>query len=233
MGEEKGSEPDPLAGKLIDAYMSQYAICKTEIGQQIGFYKAHTRNFQILSGAVFAAAGLVVAHPELQPSRNNMFMWYVLVLLIVPVIATYLFLDIMSPVYIININAERMVVLEDRLNKLLGPRVYVAETYASPKLHSSGRPLPGVLNPDAFLWTFGGLIYMSVTLLPSAWLFYVICEDPSLSSGSVPMRWGIFGAVVLLSSWLVSLIVALSLRKTRKGVRPFMVEIADPRPRGT
>jgi hypothetical protein len=227
MSEKRNAEPD-LVNKLIDAYLSQYAISKTEIGQQIGFYKAHTRNFQLLSGAVFAAAGLVVAHPELQPRQTNILMWYVLVLFAVPITATYLFLDIMSPIYIINLIAERMVVLEDRLNKLLGPRVYVAETYASPVLHSSARPLPGVINPDAFLWAYGGFIYLGVTLLPSGWIFYEMRQDPSLSIGTHPLWWAAFGILVLLGSWIVTARVAWSLGKSRQGVRPFMKAIADP-----
>jgi hypothetical protein len=228
MVEKKNADSDFLTGKLIDAYVSQYGMCKTEIGQQIGFYKAHTRNFQLLSGAVFAAAGLVVAHPELQPSRENMTVWYVTVLFAAPIIATYLFLDVMSPVYIINLIAERMVVIEDRLNRLLGPRVYVAETYASPVLHTSAKPLPGVINPDAFLWTFGSLIYIGITLLPSLWLFYTIWLNPALSKGSELWWWGSFGLLVLVGSWVTTGVVAVSLGKTRQGVRPFMERIADP-----
>lgn len=228
MSEAAKPGSDALTNKRIDAYMSQYAISKTEIGQQIGFYKAHIRNFQLLNGAIFAAAGLIVSHPELQPNPDTIMVWYIAVLLIVPILSTYLFLDIMSPVYIINLIAERMVVLEDRLNKLLGPRVYVAETYASPVLHSSARPLPGVINPDAFLWTFGSLVYLVVTALPGFWLFYVICKDPVLSKGPAPFWWGAVGVLVLLTSWAVTAFVAVSLGKTRKGVRPFMTAIADP-----
>jgi hypothetical protein len=43
---------DALTSKRADAWMSQYAISKTEIGAQIGFYKGHVRNFQLVLGAV-------------------------------------------------------------------------------------------------------------------------------------------------------------------------------------
>lgn len=41
-------------------------------------------------------------------------------------------------------------------------------------------------------------------------------------------RWGSFGAVVLLLSWGVTILVAWSLGKTRDGVKSFMKDVADP-----
>lgn len=45
---------DSLASKQGNARMAQYANSKTEIGQQIGFYRSHTRNFQLLGGSLLA-----------------------------------------------------------------------------------------------------------------------------------------------------------------------------------
>ncbi len=71
---EKGNL-DALTSKRVDAWMNQYAISKEEIGAQIGFYKAHVRNFQLVLGAVFGAGAFIVSNPKLQPASTNFTAW--------------------------------------------------------------------------------------------------------------------------------------------------------------
>ncbi len=137
-------------------------------------------------------------------------------------------MDIIGPVYIINLIAERMVVLERRLNEILGRRVYVAERYASPKLHSGPRPLPGVLNPDAFLWFFGMIIYMLVSSGPVIWLLSYFCLEPTIAHGRVVWTWVLGGAGVVVFCWTIVALVAINLSTSRPKIRVFMFDIADP-----
>ena len=226
MSENGKVELSPLESKRVDAWMSQYAISKAEISAQIGFYKVHVRNFQLLLGFVFGAAAFVVAHPELRPNSSNLTIWYLSVLG-VPVIATYLALDVLGPFYIVNLVAERMVVIEWNLNRVLGPRVYVSERYASPVFHRGLRPLPGVINPDAFLWFFGTINYLTVSSVPLIWLLAVVFGS-DLSTTSNPYVWVVGGGIVVTACWCVIFIAAGNIFKARRGIRPFMVAIADP-----
>lgn len=223
---EKG-KLDAVTSKRVDAWMSQYAISKTEIGAQIGFYKGHVRNFQLVLGAVVGGGAFIASNPTLRPTSINFAAWYFAVLAI-PIIATYLVMDIIGPVYIINLIAERMVVLERRLNEILGRRVYVAETYASSKLHSSVRPLPGVINPDAFLWFFGMIIYGAVSAGPGIWLLSYFFRSPTLSQGRLAWPWILSCVAVVVFCWTIVAFTAKNLSTSRPKIRVFMFDIADP-----
>ncbi|HEV8241498.1 MAG TPA: hypothetical protein VGS57_19200 [Thermoanaerobaculia bacterium] len=209
--------------KRVDAWISQYALCKAEIAAQIGYYKMHVRNFQLLLGAIVGAAAFVAAHPDAQPTSQNRLLW-ALGVVGIPIVATYLALDVIGPFYIVNLTAERMVTIEWSLNTLLGPRVYVTERYCSPVFYRGPYPLPGLTNPDAFLWAFGALLYITLSAAPLIWLCGRL---GALADVAGMFTVFIIGLLVIASCLLIMVHCTFNVFTARTAVRPFMSAIAD------
>lgn len=160
-------------GKIAGMLIEQYKIQRQEVLAMVTFYKTHIRNFQLLAGAILGATAFFLSRPELLPTAKTWWLWWSF-LTFLPIVATYLLLDTLSPVYVMSILAERMANIERQLNERAGQRIFVWEEYISRLFNRYRNPIKGVVNPDWFLAVFGGVIYITMAVVVPCWGYYTI-----------------------------------------------------------
>jgi hypothetical protein len=140
--------------------MEQYKVRCQEMLVMVPLYKTHVRNFQIIAGAILGATAFAMSRPDSLPWG---LLWACAAFL--PVVTTYLLLDILYTTYTMQMVAEGIANIEERLNRNLGSCLFTWESLVSEMFFQWRSPIPGVVNPGWFVGAFGLFIYFMMTLV--------------------------------------------------------------------
>jgi hypothetical protein len=211
-----------LSERELDVLKEKYALLKQEVWAYIGFYKAHVRNLQLIGGAVLAAGVFLLSNPSIHPDGGNWWLWLVGVLSL-SALANYLLLDVTDAVYQLVLLGQRMIMIEERVNTLLGRQVLLWESKVVPLFYGpQPAPIGRLVNPS---WLFN-LYGMVVTLVlavgvPALCYWYLFTK---VSSAPRPVIVGAFA--LSLGATALSLYVShFTSYRMRPQVRPFFLDL--------
>ncbi|HZF11899.1 MAG TPA: hypothetical protein VFE33_24195 [Thermoanaerobaculia bacterium] len=214
---------------MADLLMRKYSLLKQEVWAHIGFYKAHVARFQLMGTAILAAAAYVISNPATVPNNKNWWLWWLATTLF-PVMANYLIFDIIESQYAMILLGERMATIEEDVNRIAGCRLLIWETFGAPMFWQSFRPMPGVINPDWFLSSFGLIIATSMAVVIPSFLYYLLWN---VSGGSTRHASVIAGLVIMIAAMAASVSCCLKiLLSTRGKPRAFFRQILSASPSG-
>jgi hypothetical protein len=145
-----------------DILFRKYALLKTEIHLQIGHFKKHVRNFQLIMSPTLAAVSYLLINPQYAPTDMNKWVW--IASLFVLVTATcYLIYDNLDASYQILVLAERLAMIERIINGLAGQTLLIWESKLSEHLNTR-RPFT-VIHPIWILRYYGIALLASLLLV--------------------------------------------------------------------
>jgi hypothetical protein len=144
----------------------------------VPLYKTHVRNFQIIAGAILGATAFAMSRPESLPWK---LLWAFSAF--IPVVTTYLLLDILYTTYTMQMVAEGIARIELRLNGDLGSNLFTWEHLISEQFFQWLSPIRGVVNPGWFVGAFGLIIYGALTVVvPGVACAYILTVSTSLNA---------------------------------------------------
>ena len=137
--------------EAADLLMRKYVSLHSEVDLQIGFYKSHVRNFQLLASALVATGALVLSNNlAISLTNDTWVIWYI-GLIILTLTANYLFVDILDPQYSLLCLGSRLATIETKLNEILGQRLFIWENGAVAKSYSGVLSYSKILNPSVII----------------------------------------------------------------------------------
>ena len=197
---------DVLARKdKADIPFRKYSLLKGEIHLQIRYFKNHVKNFQLISSPILAGASYLLVNPQFTPANDNKFVW-ITVLYIVITATCYLIYDITDASYQILTLAERLAMIERKINAIAGEKLLIWESEISERFNAGMHPFAGVLHP---LWC---MRFYSLALLVA-----LLIGIPLWASW---MLWGVATTHVVLTQVLIT---GLAFYSIGSSVLAFMV----------
>jgi hypothetical protein len=223
MNQSDKGKADDESTKML---MEQYKLRCQEMLVMVPLNRTHVRNFQIIAGAILGGTALALSRPGSLPSEENWWLWLAFAAFL-PVVATYLMLDILNIMYIMQMVAEEIASIECRLNRSLGRELFTWERRISQQFFERRSPIPRVVNPGWYIGAFGMTIYTLLTLVvPGFTITSVWRTSSSLrASGFAQVRIALCSLVVILiaiACWVVLSHIALRLRGMRRLVKAWM-----------
>jgi hypothetical protein len=153
--------------EVAKLWLEQQKSLKEEFFLQVKAYKSHSKYFQLVVAGAIAGASYFQTHNL--PITDNTFLW-ASALIAFTMVSAYLSLDILATQYSIMMTAERITLIERRLNKLLKSPFMFWESKVSELFYARFPGPHGVMSPDV-----GAGIYVSllILLLPIAGPMYL------------------------------------------------------------
>lgn len=220
MSQPDKAKADDESTKML---MEQYKLRCQEMLVMVPLNRTHVRNFQIIAGAILGGTAFALSRPESLPTDENWRLWLAFAAF-VPIVTTYLMLDILNIMYIMQMVAEGIASIERRLNSGLGKELFTWERRISQLFFEKRSPIPKVLNPGWYIGAFGMIIYTLLTLgVPG----FIITSIWRASSSLRTSRFG-FQVLIALSSlvaigcWAVVAHIARCLNPMRNRVTAWM-----------
>ena len=214
MNEFSKAMPDNESTRML---IEQYKVRCQEMLVMVPLYKAHVRNFQIIAGAILGATAFAM-------SRAGSLPWGLLwaCAAFLPVVTTYLLLDILYTTYTMQMVAEGIASIEVRLNKDLGSYLFTWENLISEEFFQRRLPITGVVNPGWFVGTFGLIIYGAMTVaVPMVAGTYIWTVSDSLDFERL-----IIISLAIPTAWCVAIVAytANALGGMRSVVNAWMIQ---------
>lgn len=140
-----------------DILFREYSLLKSEIHLQIRYFKNHVKNFQLVASPILAAAAYLLTSSQFTPSDANKFAW-IAALYVIVTATCYLIYDITDASYQILVLAERMSMIERKINALAGQRLLIWESEISERFNAGLHPFTGVLHPTWWMRYYGAVL---------------------------------------------------------------------------
>ena len=219
MSESTRTKPDHEDTAVL---MEQYKLRCQEMLVMVPLYKAHVRNFQIISGAILGGTALALSRPGLLPTDRNWWLWWAFAAFI-PVVTTYLMLDILATIYTMQVVAEGIAVIERRLNQCIGRRLFAWEDQISEPFFTHLSPVGRVINPGWFVGAFGIVIYLTMTAaVPTAAYVSILTVSTALHESNLVRALIASSSVLSIACCAIVVITAIRLNGLRPIVRSWM-----------
>jgi len=219
MSQSDKAKADDESTKML---MEQYKLRCQEMLVMVPLNRTHVRNFQIIAGAILGGTAFALSRPDSLPTDENWWLWLAFAGFL-PVVATYLMLDILNIMYIMQMVAEGIASIECRLNRRLGRELFTWERRISQQFFERRSPIPRVVNPGWYIGVFGMTIYTLLTLVvPGVAITSIWRTSSSLrASGFVHVLIALC-SLVAIACWVVVSHIALRLNGMRRIVRTWM-----------
>jgi hypothetical protein len=212
MNESDRAKPD---NESTEALMEQYKLRCQEMLVMVPLYKTHVRNFQIIAGAILGGTAFILSRPDSLPANKNWWLWWAFAAFL-PVVTTYLMLDILGTIYTMQIVAEGIARIERQLNRSLGRELFNWELRISEPFFTRLSPIGGVVNPGWFVGAFGIMIYVTMTVgLPGIAYVYILS-----ASAASPLIHALIALSSLVSIGCCAIVAYTS--KALNGLRPIV-----------
>jgi hypothetical protein len=203
--------------------MKKYELLRAEVLMALGRYKDQVKYFQIIITALIALFTFTIGKDAYIAVAKSPMFW-VFIMYVTTTGVSYVVFAVLDLIYHMVALSSRLAVLEVKINRLAGERLFIWETDVVGKFYGGKSPVKGVWHPDWFQ-----TIYMVVLLIFGVFTLpvYVGWEFWGNSSVLVRAATGV-GFAYSLGSVLVICAVAVKLvMRFRPGAQKLVWELSN------
>lgn len=143
----------------VTVLLHEHSMIRNEVIAMIGHYKSHTRVLQLVVTAVVAVVAWWITLPADKPTMidTDLNAWRAAVggALLIPILCSYLVMDVLHDLYSLTLLGARTSRLEEQIAEIAGPNLMMWERIAS--VFFSKFKSGGVFNPAYFHSALAGL----------------------------------------------------------------------------
>jgi hypothetical protein len=160
------AEPDN-----VDLLFRYYQVLKQDLLLQMGSFKNHVRNSQIVGTAFLTIMSFLLTNKNYALSEDNVGLWLV-VMATFTTVTYYLIHDVLEAVFAVRALEECLSFLEDRVNAILGANRLVWQSGVAQKLWPSSTKVIGFFPPMLFLQIYETLLIAGATIILPGFVYY-------------------------------------------------------------
>jgi len=161
------------AHDLADLLMKQYQALKQDMVFQMGSYKNHVRNNQIIGAAIAAAGSALISSGNFEITDANKYLWLLGVFFIATV-SFYMIHDVFESVFAVKALEQYLAYLEDKINEITGCRALLWQSYVASQLWPLSKSIKDIKPPVHSLEFYQILLILCMTIFFPAWTYYKI-----------------------------------------------------------